>query len=215
MRWSGFIIPIMLASTAMAQTSGLVLDDFDSAINDEIGGDRAISLDVLANPFSQLTKFEVSPGYAFAAVTGAAVFNSGLGTKQTGTLGWDGGGEGLGLDAFEYGGFELDFLQADQDFSLSVEMTDFANGGSALWSGIVGATQTGRTVLISFDEFTTTGEFGPTVLDSITIVFNGGDSPISSLDFVLTEFRTSDIPAPGSVALLGLSGLLLGRRRRA
>ncbi|MFT5423519.1 MAG: hypothetical protein ACI89L_001299 [Phycisphaerales bacterium] len=223
MRWTDMYIPIALASAALASTAlvspaqaqpGFVLDDFDSAINDEIGGDRAISLDVLANPFSQMTKFEVSPGFAFGDILGAMVFNSGLAAEQIGTLAWNNSGSGLSLDATELVGFELDFLQADQGFAVSIEMASFSTGGSASWTGNVGATSTGQTLAVAFGEFTPSGEFDLGDLDSVTMRFNVGESPRSSLDFVLTEFRTSNIPAPGSVAVVGLSGLLLSRRRR-
>jgi len=217
MRWTGFISPIALvtlASTALAQP-GLVIDDFDSAINDETGGARALSLDVLANPFSQLTEFGVSPSYVFGESTGAAVFNSGLAAVQTGTIAWDNQGSGLDLNLTDLGGFELDFLQADQDFMISVVALDFTGGGSASWSGVVNASATAQTVSLFFKDFVLSGEFDTSSVDSITLGLNVGESPTSSLDFVLTRFRASDIiPAPGSVAVVGLSGLALARRRR-
>lgn len=216
MRLTGFITPIALLVFALPASAqpGLVLDDFDSAINDEIGGDRSLTLDVQANPFSQLAKFDVIPGYAFGEISGAAVFNSGLGVKQTGTIAWDNSGSGLSLDATGFAGLELDFLQTDQDFVLAIDIVSFETGGSASWTGTVPGSATAQTLALAFGEFTLSGEFDLSEVDAVTMRFNAGESPKTSVDFVLTEFRTSVIPSPGPVAVLGLSGLLVRRRRR-
>lgn len=217
MRWTRHAITIVLSAgttaTLAQEGTGFALDDFDSTINDELGGPRALSLDVLANPFSQLTRFEVVTDFELGGATGALVFNAGLATEQVGTLTYDNNGLGLGLDLSELNGLELDFLQADQGFGLSVRAIDAA-GVVADWLGSVEATSVPSSRFIGFMQFDAPEGFDSSAVDSIEFTFNTGVSVVPSLDFVLGSIRTSVIPAPASVCLIGLGGLVASRRRR-
>jgi len=217
MRWTRHAITIALSagtSAALAQDeAGFVLDDFDSTINDELGGPRTLSLDVLANPFSQLTRFEVVTDFGLDGASGALVFHAGIATEQTGTVTYDNNGAGLGLDLSGFNGLELDILQADQGFGMSVRAVD-ASGLVADWMGVVDATAVPSTRFIGFMGFDAPEGFDSSAVNSLELVFNTGESVVPSLDFVLGEVRTSVIPGPASVGLLGLGGLVALRRRR-
>lgn len=200
------------ASAAIAGGPTIVLDNFAADPNDQAGGPRTVSAMIFDNPFGQAADFTVDTGFSFNGINGAAIFNSGVGVKQEGTILWDNNGAGLGLDAAALGviGFELDFLLVDLDFSFLVELS--SADGSASLTGIIGAggARTESLMLGDFDAF---GSFDPTAVDSVRIIFNLSDDATGSLDFILTEFRAV-IPAPGAVALLGMGGLLASRRRR-
>jgi MYXO-CTERM domain-containing protein len=205
----------LIAGFAGAATAGgltIVLDDFDSDPNDEAGGPRAVSSIILSNPFNQPATFEVNTAFSFDGINGAAVFNSGIGVEQEGTILWDNNGAGLGLDAASLGlvGFELDFLMIDQDFTYIVEVSSASGALSTFGSFTAGGARTESLSLGDFDVF---GAFDASAVDSVRITFNVSDDPTASLDFILTEFRAV-VPTPGSLALLGLGGLLAARRRR-
>ncbi|MFG0305135.1 MAG: hypothetical protein ACF8Q5_02835 [Phycisphaerales bacterium JB040] len=210
----GLALLALGAPGALAQEGGnLVLDDFDASSNDELGGPRVLALDVLANPFSQLTRFDVLPEFSLDGGTGALVFHAGIAVEQTASITWDNNGAGLGLDLSEFAGLELDILQADQDFGMSIRALDAA-GKAATWQGTVDAASSPTTRVIAFSRFGSTGAFDAANVDSFVMTFNTGPSVVSSLDFVLGEVRTSLVPAPASIGVLALSGLFASRRRR-
>lgn len=202
-----------LTGTAMAGGGlTIVLDDFASDPNNQAGGPRTVSSFVLSNPFNQPSTFAVDTAFSFDAINGAAVFNSGIGVEQEGTILWDNNGAGLGLDAASLGlvGFELDFLMIDLDFTYIIEVSS-ANGALSRFATFTaGGARTESLALGDFDVF---GTFDASAVDSIRIIFNVSDDPTASLDFILTEFRAV-VPTPGTVAMLAMGGLLAARRRR-
>lgn len=201
-----------ITSAAVAGSPTLILDDFDADPNDDAGGPRAISTSILSNPFGQTANFDVDTALTFGGDTGAAIFNSGIGVEQEGTIRWDNDGAGLSLDAGALGltGFELDFALIDQDFDYIIRLGD----GSGNTLGASGSWTAGgaRTESLALGDFSSSGSFDTSDVDSVEIVFNvRGDT--ASLDFILTEFRAV-VPTPGSFALLGMGGLVAARRRR-
>lgn len=212
MRLIAIAAPMLLAGTLHAQS--IVLDDFDSIPNGEAGGPREVSSVVNANPFGQMSDFDVLTSFLFDGIDGAAIFNSGIGVQQTGTINWDANDAGLNLDAAALGvvGFELDFLQIDQAFDIMVLLESF-EGGSAMATATVGPAMELTTYALPAGAFNLMGGFDFTDVDSVTISFNPADGNTASLDFILTEFRAT-VPSPASVALLGLGGLVATRRRR-
>jgi hypothetical protein len=209
------LLMTLLAGCTGAATAGgltIVLDDFDSDPNDEAGGPRSVSSIVLSNPFNQPATFGVDTAFSFNGVNGAAIFNSGIGAEQEGTILWDNNGAGLGLDAASLGlvGFELDFLMVDLDFSYIIEVSS-ADGSLFEFGSFAAGGE--RTESLSLTDFDASGNFDASAVDSIRIIFNVSDAPTASLDFILTEFRAV-VPAPGSLALLGFGGLVAARRRR-
>jgi hypothetical protein len=207
----------MIGAMAGAATAGtpltIVLDGFDADPNDDAGGPRVVSSINVANPFGQSSDFFVDPAFTSGSVTGAAIFNSGIGVQQEGRIDWDNSGAGLNLDAAALGivGFELDFLLVDQDFSIEVVLGTIDGGTASVNASILaGGT---RTEFISLGDFTIGAGFDATDVDSVRITFNNRAESVASLDFVVTEFRAV-VPAPGAMALLGLGGLMAVRRRR-
>ncbi len=209
------LLTTLLAGLTGVATAGgptIVLDDFDSDPNDEAGGPRSVSTLIVSNPFNQPATFQVDTAFSFDGIGGAAIFNSGIGVEQEGTILWDNDGAGLGLDVASLGiiGFELDFLMIDQDFTYIMEISSADGALSRFASFAAGGARTESIGLGDFDVF---GSFDATAVQSVRITFNVSDAPTASLDFILTEFRAV-VPTPGSLVLLGLGGLAAVRRRR-
>tara|TARA_R110000782_G_scaffold57258_18_gene119759 strand:+ start:57516 stop:58154 length:639 start_codon:yes stop_codon:yes gene_type:complete len=200
-----------LAAPALAGAPTLVLDDFDSDPNDEAGGPRQLSTTILGNPFGQAANFEVDTAFSGGGFNGALFFNAGIGVEQEAAINWNGGIAGLNFDAVAAGvtAFEFDFAAVDQDFTYIMRLFD-GSGGSASISGsfLAGGMRT-ETLLLGDFSFSS---FDATDVDEIELILNVRGST-ASLDFAMTEFRAV-VPAPGAVALLGLAGLTVARRRR-
>jgi len=214
MRLIACLTPLLLAPALHAQS--IVLDDFDSDPNDEAGGVREITSTVNFNPYGQTSTFDLLTGFSLDDIAGAVVFNSGIGVEHTGMINWDNNGAGLNLDAAGLGvvGFELDFLQIDQMFEVSILLETFdTTGSSASLTRKIGPALAPTTFAFDMGDFSTVGSFDLSDVDSVTITFNSESVNTPSLDFILTEFRAT-VPSPASVALLGLGGLVAVRRRR-
>ncbi|MEM9372339.1 MAG: hypothetical protein AAGA55_01730 [Planctomycetota bacterium] len=201
-----------VAGAAVAGNPTLILDDFDADPNDDAGGPRVLSTSILGDPFGQGSNFDVDTDLMIDGDQGAAIFNSGIGVAQEGTIRWDNGGAGLSLDAGALGiiGFELDFAAIDQDFSYIFRLTD-GNGETLGASGdfLAGGARTESIALASFES---SAAFDVSDVDAVEIIFNVRGQT-ESLDFALTEFRAV-VPTPGSAVLIGVGGLLAMRRRR-
>jgi hypothetical protein len=201
-------------TAGIANAGVIILDDFDADPNDDAGGPRTISSMVLANPFSQPFNAAVDTGVNLpSGDTGAFVFNAGIGVNAKSTIRWDNNGAGLNLDLVALGvtALELDFEMVDLPFTISF-FSDSGNGGTATFSSGVIASLTPQTVSIGIGSLILAGGFDATDVDAVEITFNSGANSTASLDFILTEFRA--VPTPGSLALLGLGGLAVARRRR-
>jgi len=217
MRWIAFAAPLLMTAPLLAQH--IVLDDFDTDPNDEAGGTREVSAAVGLNPYNQPSSFGVDTGFSFDSISGAAIFNSGIGVNQTGTINWDNNGAGLEFNAAGLGvvGFELDFLQVDQAFDVRINLETFGfnpNGTITAVSTIEASTAP-FTAFVSLNDFVVPdgSGFTPFRVDAFTVIFNDRANPTTSLDFILTEFRAV-VPSPATTGLLGLGGLIATRRRR-
>jgi hypothetical protein len=206
------IIAGLTGSAVAGGNPTIVLDDFASEPNTQAGGPRTVSSQIFDNPFGQSGDFNVDTGFSFDGINGAVIFNSGIGVRQEGRILWDNNGAGLGLNAAALGllGFQLDFLMIDQDFTYIIEVSSAGGALSRFGSFAAGGARTESLSLGDFDLF---GDFDATAVDSVVIIFNVSDETTASLDFILTEFRAV-VPTPGSMAMLGLGGLLIARRRR-
>ena len=77
-----------------------------------------------------------------------------------------------------------------------------------------------NSMTMSTSAFTFTGKFDPQAsafdLSQVTViqVMTAG-SGSSTVNYTMTNFSYSAVPAPGAVALLGVSGLVVARRRKA
>lgn len=212
---------VLSAVAGLAQAGAfttLILDDFDADPNDDAGGPGVYSSTMFSDPFNQGGVFNLDTGFDSGSDIGAVFFNSGIGAEQGASISYSNNGSGLDFDGIGLGieGFEIDFLLADQDFVANIVLTTFDAGGVAVgdarWAVLVSAGAS--TAHWSFADFIiVNGDFDASNIDDITINFNLRDNPTASLDFVATEFRAV-VPTPSSLAMLGLGGLALSRRRR-
>ena len=150
--------------------------------------------------------------------TGALIFNSGIGVEQLGTVVYNNEGAGLDLDAAGLGvqGFELDFALVDLNFFAQLTLFTYDDMGNAIGSATqliqIGA-GTDMTGEWSLADFSVADAFDASNVDEVRLTLNVRNFPTASLDFIATEFRAV-VPPPGSVALLGLGGLVIARRGR-
>lgn len=205
-----------LAHAGIANT--LILDDFDSDPNDDLGGVASYSTIVLSNPFNQGADFSLDTLMSTGGDTGALIFNSGIGVEQLGTVVYNNEGAGLDLDAAGLGvqGFELDFALVDLDFYAQLTLFTYDDMGNAIGSASqliqigAGMDMMGEWTLA---DFSVADAFDASDVDEVRLTFNVRNFPTASLDFIATEFRAV-VPPPGSAALLALGGLMIARRGR-
>lgn len=206
------------AGLAHAGIVTVVLDDFDSDPNDDLGGAGTYATIILNNPFNQGADFSLDTLLSTGGDTGSLIFNSGIGVEQVGIVAYNAEGAGLSLDAAGLGvqGFEIDFAMIDLDFDARIELFTFDDMGSEIGSASetvqIGA-GAGVTAAWDLGDFSVAGAFDASDVDEVRLTFNVRENPTASLDFIATEFRAI-VPPPGSAALLGLGGLLITRRGR-
>jgi len=195
----------LAAGLAHAGTpSSLILDDFDSIGGDDAAGTRLVMSSIF-DPLGQGGEFYVDNTFVSGSDTGALIFNSGFGAQQSGGLDYEPGS----LDLSAYNAIELDFLGADQSFDMWILLSD--NGGDTAFGTFQIDAGGERTEIFEFTHFIALS-FDWSDIDTIEIEFNNGDR-VSSLDFIATELRAT-VPAPSTLAMLGLGGLVATRRRR-
>ncbi len=205
-----------LAHAGISNT--IVLDDFDSDPNDDLGGVGTYSTIILNNPFNQGSDFSLDTLMSSGSDTGALIFNSGIGVEQVGMISYNNEGAGLDLDAAGLGvqGFELDFALVDLDFYAEIDLFSYDDMGNVIGSAShliqigAGMDVTGEWNLA---DFSVADAFDASDVDELRLTFNVRNFPTASLDFIATEFRAV-VPPPGSAALLGLGGLMIARRGR-
>lgn len=204
---------------AQGGISTLILDDFDSDPNDDLGGPGTYDSVIFNNPFDQSSSFTLDTAFNIGGDAGAIFFNSGIGVEQGASIVYDNGGSGLNLDAGGLGlvGFEMDFLNVDLGFMMSIELGNNGDGPSGM-AGVASLevfvpSGMNQTASWSLNDFIISPGFDVNDVDTVTLNFNLESDPTASLDFAATEFRAV-VPAPGAMALLGLGGLVVSRRRR-
>lgn len=212
----------VLCAAGMAQggvASSIVLDDFDSDPNTGAGGPGVYSTTIFDNPFNQGASFTLDTALSSGSDTGAVIFNSGIGVKQGASILYDNSGAGLNLDLGALGamGFEMDFLSVDQGFVARIELGNNGDGPSGM-AGVASLdvfvpAGVDQTAFWSLGDFIVSPNFDIADVDSISVSFNIEDNATASLDFIASEFRMV-VPTPGAIALLGMGGLVAGRRRR-
>lgn len=199
--------------------SSIVLDNFDSDPNTGAGGPGTYSTQIFDNPFSQSASFTLNTAFNDGTNQGVLIFDSGIGVKQGASILYNNSGTGLNLNAAAMGatGFEFSFLQVDQSFMMRFEMSNNGDGpsgmaGVASYDVLVNAGM-GQTISAAFGDFIISPGFDINDVDDIKLSFNLEGNATASLDFVASQFSLT-VPAPGSLALLGLGSLAAVRRRR-
>lgn len=208
---------LLCAGIAQAGTpSALLWDDFDSDPNTDLGGAATHVQTVITDPFSTGGIFSLDTGLVgLNGDIGGMVFTSGpsavmQGLSQYGNFAgpaiWD-------MNALNADGFEFDMLVADHAFDIEIELV---SGVTESASGVLSVAEAfDQSLSFSFADLTASGGFDLSAVSAVNFRFNSSaQSPATALDFVLTEVRLSTIPAPSSLALLGLGGLCATRRRR-
>ena len=206
-------------SRAHAGIASVVLDDFDSDPNDDLGGVGTYSTIILSNPFNQGADFSLDTALSIGDDVGSLIFNSGIGVEQQGRIIYNDEGAGLGLDAAGLGvqGFEMDFAMVDLDFIAEIDLFTYDDMGNSIGSASrmiqIGA---GTDITAAWDlgDFSVADAFDASDVDEVRLTFNVRNNPTASLDFIATEFRAV-VPSPGSAVLMGIGGLLITRRQRA
>ncbi|RMH25494.1 MAG: hypothetical protein D6692_11085 [Planctomycetota bacterium] len=210
----------LLAATTGVATAGsptLILDDFDADPNDDAGGPRSLASQVFTDPFGLGGSFFVATASNLDSDIGAAVFASGTGVSQEGSITWDNDGAGLALDAASLGivGFELDFYLVDQAFEGGIVLSS-GDGSDANDSAVafftVSAGNGLQTISLDLGSLDIGAGFDASNVNLVRLYFNQGGETIG-LDFAVSEFRAV-VPTPGSLALLAFGGLTAIRRRR-
>ncbi|MFG0314865.1 MAG: hypothetical protein ACF8LL_11880 [Phycisphaerales bacterium] len=207
------------AGLAHAGIASVVLDDFDSDPNDDLGGVGTYSTIILSNPFNQGADFSLDTALSIGDDVGSLIFNSGIGVEQQGRIIYNDEGAGLSLDAAGLGvqGFEMDFAMVDLDFIAEIDLFTYDDMGNSIGSASrmiqIGA---GTDITAAWDlgDFSVADAFDASDVDEVRLTFNVRNNPTASLDFIATEFRAV-VPSPGSAVLMGIGGLLITRRQRA
>lgn len=214
----GIIALAISTGMAHAGIASVVLDDFDSDPNDDLGGVGTYSTIILSNPFNQGADFNLDTGVSIGSDVGSLIFNSGIGVEQQGRIIYNAEGAGLSLDAAGLGvqGFEMDFAMIDQDFYAEIDLFTYDDMGNSVGSASrviqIGAGMD-ITTAWNLGDFSVADAFDASDVDEVRLTFNVRNNPTASLDFIATEFRAV-VPSPGSAVLLGIGGLMITRRQR-
>lgn len=215
---TGTALIAMMLAAGIAQAGGassIVWDDFDTDPNTLLGGAATHNQTVISDPFSAGGVFSLQTGLVgLDGDIGGMLFTSGpsaviQGLSAYGDLGgpaiWD-------MSALNASGFEFDFLTADHAFDVEIELSsgvsDNASGTLHVEEGF------DQTLSFSFADLSASGAFDLSAVSSVSFRFNAFPDTAIALDFVTTEVRLSTVPTPGSLAMLGLGGLVATRRRR-
>ncbi len=195
--------------------SSLIWDDFDMDPNGLLGGAGDYSSTMFNDPFAQGGSFMLNTGFVSGADTGAVFFNSGIAAEQGASIIYDNlgdqGGSSMDFALIQAVAFEIDFLLSDQAFDLEIIMG--GGGGVAVGSVTIPAGME-YTASFTIADLIISPNFDITDVNDVTFNFNLRDSATASLDFVTTEIRLVTVPSPGSMALFGLGGIMITRRRR-
>ena len=214
------------AGASFAQTT---LDDFAGnlfiiSVPENVGGPFSLSqlvtgdLDLLnaAEPFGDERTFTASIGGAqtgtnslsILGVGGVLAFDTGINAgpgEATFDVLYD---DFIDVDVTDGGSndaFAIGILAIDGSVDFSVTLNDGINSGT----GSISTSSTG-TVLIDLNDAAFAG-VDLTSIDSITF---SGSNGVGGTDVAIDNVGFTVIPEPTSLALLGLGGLLLVRRRR-
>ncbi|HCT44646.1 MAG TPA: hypothetical protein DF699_05490 [Phycisphaerales bacterium] len=201
-----FFLMSLIGGTAIA--GPVMLDDFDADPNDDLFGARDFGSSISDDPFLQGGDTTINTVFSYGDDAGALIMNSGIGAVQTAWLNY--GFNSGPVDLSDNGVMAFDFLAVDQDFTIRIVMIG-GDGGKAVINQLqvgAGGPQTVEWDILNDSDFADM-DLAEVVDLRISINFDH----VHSLDFVLGSIRA--VPAPSSMALLGLGGLAATRRRRS
>lgn len=219
----------LLLSAGVAGADIVMVDDFSAgeidlstrtasgSISDPVaqvlGGERELSWSIVANPFNSrlnlFAAFNDQPGFGI---------DMGVGNASVVELTYDGVGSdaaaaGLNFNANSFGvdRVVLSFLSIDLPVDVTIAIVD-GNGNRGTLTRVLPA-GTGNIESFVFDQFTFIGQgFDFSDIDRLDVSFNlFGQDPNRDLFLLNIGF---EVPSPGPLALAGLGGLAIFRRRR-
>lgn len=178
---------------------------------DILGGQRDTSYEIVSNDLLGALSLFVNIGVPeeFSAFS----LEMGPGNASTVSLNYDGGGSGLDFDANgdSIESLRLDFFTIDLPVDVVVELTD-GNGTVSSISRDLPASD-GLTSFFALAQFEAASPgFDRAEIDGVEITFNTEGEEDIDLALDTLTFDTV-VPAPGTLALLGLGGLIAIRRR--
>ncbi len=214
---------LAVAGIASGASANIVIDSFSDGFLDDsvrtnstvmlpaagaIGGKRVLAWEIVSNP--QSTRLSISTAFDAPGLS----VDMGAGNASVITLGYGGlDVDALNLDAASQTEIVFDFATIDLALDLTVTLitSDGLGGVAGSASTVVDlAAGVNQSISVSLASLAVSGGFDAADIDAIEIVFNDRDR-LANRDFYLNNIVI--IPAPGALALAGLSGLLFARRR--
>jgi len=196
-----------------------VVDEFNTASESQMLGDRQVDSFEFANDFGLGSSFLLDPNFDTGSDIGALVMQSDPGVGREGMIKYNGNGVGLDLDATLLDDFALEFRSVDVSFVMQVQMKTYgADGqvqGAAIWAIHVSEGEYVEESWSFSDVTVIQGAFQRTDVDEVLVRFNLATNSTEDLDFVASRLTTSIIPAPSTSIMFGVAAwAALGARRR-
>ncbi len=214
---------LAVAGAATAASASIAIDSFSDGFLDDsvrtnstvmlpatgaIGGMRMVSWEIVSNP--QNTRLSISTAFDSPGLS----VDMGAGNASIINLGYGGlDAAALNLNAASQTDIVFDFATIDLSLDLTVTLiTSDGMGGVAGSASTVVDLPAGvnQSFSVSLASLAVSGAFDAADIDAIEIAFNDRDR-LANRDFYLNNVVF--IPAPGVLALAGLSGLIVARRR--
>lgn len=213
---------LAVAGVAAGASASIAVDSFSDGFLDDsvrtnstvmlpaagaIGGKRLVSWEIVSNP--QSTRLSISTAFDAPGLS----VDMGAGNASVISLGYGGlDADALNLDAASQTDLVFDFATIDLALDLTVTLltSDGAGGLAGSASTIVDLPAgVNQSFSVSLASLAVSAGFDAADIDAIEIIFNDRDR-LANRDFYLNNIAF--IPAPGALALMGLSGLLVARR---
>jgi len=187
-----------LAIFTIAFIAGTASADFTDFSNDATG--------VVANGFTSVDAL----GIVFSDTLGADL--------QIADWAHQSAGNGLAINGDDASTLRMDFVGNVSDIFLDFGNDDSGFHGGDVWAWMIGYNggfQVDMTGFLSNGDDILNETIGLTGnFDAAEFYYGDASGNAINLIEIVDNVRTTAIPAPGTAALLGLSGLLVGRRRR-
>ena len=194
----GKTMKIITSITVLAACSGLASADFTDFESDPTGA--------VLNGFISVS----APSIMFSDTMGTdlSIFN---GAESNST-------NALAAFGDDFSAIHMDFSTNISDLSFDFGNDDGAFHGATVWAWLIGYNG-GTAITVGFatnsDDLMNESIALPTgIYDSAEFFYGDASGNMINLIEIIDNVRTTKVPAPSALALLGLGGLVAGRRRR-